>query len=262
MPSKNQPDNAHNEGGNTQQPPTVASLLLRSILPKRFAENIMGDLDEEFTKRMQENSSLAKRWYWQQCIETMLVYGSKKFSTVSFLGRLNFYLPIFMFAVVVALISLLSNLDDPEVISPDFWGQLLQGKIHVAVLTESFWQNFQYFMTEINLGMLIDIPAIIITSFNIALLYYLDKKQQVSTLRLAIWGYALTFIPYIWTLMHLSSHNLPPKLVGPIIAMGILTILYMLIPVSYMVHKRLKTQRKREQAQSLALEQQDENNKN
>ena len=225
---------------NGVMPPQFANKLLALLLPKRFLSNVLGDLEEEFYQLAEHDISQANKWYWRQSMETSMIYLQKKFGSIEFLGRLNFYLPLAMFVIVMALISILSNMEDPEFISPTFWDDLLQGKIHTALFSENFWHNFWSFIQATDLNMLIHIPSLFIATVNIFVLLYLDKKQNASALKLAVWGYLLAFIPYVWSIIHIMSNSFEAKQIGPIIATGIISLLYTLVPTSYLVHRKLK----------------------
>ena len=222
--------------------PSLANYLMSVILPQRLLENMLGDLEEEFFLLAKQDLKQANKWYWQQAMSTCMVYLQKKLGSVEVVGRLNFYLPIAMFLAVAGLIVVLSILEDPEFISPTFWDELLQGKIHTALFSANFWHNFWNILRMAEWEMFIHFKSLIIATLNIVILLYLDKKQQASVIKLALWGYSLAFIPYILSILHIASHSFAAKQIGPIIATGTLSLLYMLLPVSYIVHHKLKRQ--------------------
>lgn len=232
-----------NSQQHTVLPPPLANRIMTILLPERFLNNVLGDLEEEFYLIAEKDVQQAKNWYWRQSMETSLIYFKKKFGTVEFLGRVNFYLPLTLFVIILALISVLSNLSDPEFISPTFWDELLRGEIHTALFSANFWANFWSILRSSSVNMVVDVPSFIIATVNIAILLYMDKKQNASALKLTVWGYTLAFIPYIWSLIHIGSHDFQPKQIGPIIAVGVISALYMLLPVSYLVHRKLKIQK-------------------
>lgn len=222
------------------KPPLLANQLMSLLIPKRLLDNIVGDLEEEFYLLAKQDIKKANKWYWQQSIETSMVYLQKKISSIEVLGRLNFYLPFAMFLIVVGLTIVLSVLEDPTFISPTFWDEMLQGKIHTALFSGNFWLNFWNILRMAEWGMFIHLKSLLIATLNILVLIYLDKKQNASAVKLAIWGYTLAFVPYAWSIIHIANHSFEAKQIGPIIATGVLSLLYMLLPVSYIIHRRLK----------------------
>jgi len=214
--------------------------MMSLLVPKWLRDNVIGDLEEEFYQIANKDVRQANKWYWQQSIETCLVYMRKKLGSVEVLGRLNFYLPLAMFLIVACLVAFLSVFEDPAFISETFWDELLKGKIHVALYSENFWHNFWSILKMAEWQMFIHIESLLIATFNIGVLLYLDKKEKATALKLAVWGYALAFIPYVMSIAHIASISLFAQQIGPMIATGLITLLYMLLPVSLMVHRKLK----------------------
>ena len=240
------------------QPPTLANKIISLLLPNRLLDSVLGDLEEEFYLLAKQDVKRANQWYWQQTMATSMVYLQKKIGSVEVLGRLNFYLPLAMLLMVAGLIIVLSVLEDPTFISATFWDELLQGKIHTALFSENFWGNFWSILSLAEWGMFIHFKSLLIASINIVVLVYLYKKQQASALKLALWGYSLAFIPYIWSMIHIASHSFDAEQIGPIIATGVLSLLYMILPVSYLIHRRLKHLQAEHRAFNQKKRQQDE----
>ncbi|QPB81821.1 hypothetical protein CWC22_001900 [Pseudoalteromonas rubra] len=222
------------------KPPVLANKVLSMLLPNRLLESVLGDLEEEFNILAKQNLKRANQWYWQQTLETSMIYLKKKLASVEMLGRLNFYLPLIMFITTAGLIVLLSILSDPTSISDTFWDELLQGKIHMALFSTHFWHNFWDILALAEWGMFIHFESFIISFFSIALLLHLYKEQQASIIKLAVSGYSLAFIPYIWGIIHIANYHFEANQIGPIVATGVLCLLYLLPPVSYIIHRKLK----------------------
>lgn len=222
-------------------PPSFAVLLLTWFLPARIADAILGDLLEEFGERAKNNDKAASRWFWQQSIRTSGIYFKQVFNSPSFVRKLNILLPMVLFVTAFALITWLSYADNIAEYAPGFWQKLLTGQAHMALFDGAFWASLTDYIGMIDdVWFLLDIPSLILAFFSISLLIYLDKKSRFSPLKMACWGYALVILPYFWSLLHISSNHFVATEVGPIIAIGLLSFLYMILPVSYLVHKKLK----------------------
>lgn len=232
--------NHHSDGKRGIKPPALANKVISMLLPNRLLDSVLGDLEEEFNLLAKKNIKRANQWYWQQTIETSMIYLQKKLVSIEVLGRLNFYLAVIIFLTAANLIVVLSILDDPRFISETFWGELLQGKIHTALFSANFWHNFWRILALAEWGMFIYFEPLLISFTNITGLLYLYKKQQVSIVKLALYGYSLAVIPYIWSIIHIANHSLEAKQIGPIIATGVLSLLYTLLPVSFIIHRKLK----------------------
>ncbi|WP_085300327.1 hypothetical protein [Cognaticolwellia mytili] len=225
----------------TLLPPSFAIMLLTWILPAAMLEVILGDLMEEFDERAREDIKAANTWFWHQATCTSMIYFKKKFSSPNFVRKINIVLPLVLFSIAFILILWLSYVDNLAEYAPGFWQKLLTGQAHMALFDGAFWSSVSGYMSRVDsVWFLLDGPSLIITSLSISLLIYLDRKSSFTALKMACWGYALVILPYIWSIIHINSNHLFAKQVGPIIAIGLLTFLYMVLPVSYLVHRKLK----------------------
>lgn len=225
-----------------KKPPFFATLCLLLLLPKRILDNIIGDLEEEFYELAEQDIKVANKWYWQQSLTTCWVYFHKKLRSIEVVARVNFYLPVTFFIITLGLLSLLSSMTDPNLISPSFWHELMQGKLHTALYTEHFWYSLGALLGSAEWGMLFHGPAFLIAAVSFCFLLYLNGQQSISALRLACYGYSLATVPYVLSILHLSNHALEATQVGPIIATGALSFLYLLPVVSFLVHQKLTQQ--------------------
>lgn len=227
--------------GSSFFPPSFAVLLLAWILPKYILDAILGDLIEEFNEKAIVSNKAANKWFWQQAIHTCIIYFKKKFNSPDFIRKLNVALPCMLFLMAFLLINWLSSVDSLAEYAPGFWQTLLTGQAHMALFEGAFWSNLGSYIAQIDdISFLVDIPSLIITFFSLSLLVYLDKKLSLSPLKMACWGYTLVILPYIWSIVHINSNHFIATQIGPIIAIGLITFLYMVLPVSYLVHRKLK----------------------
>ncbi len=225
----------------TLSPPSFAILLLTWVLPAAVLEAILGDLMEEFDERAQVNNKAARIWFWQQTIQTSMIYFKKIFNSPSFIRKLNIIIPLVLFSIAFILIAWLSHADNLTEYAPGFWQTLLTGQAHMALFDGAFWSSIGDYVGQVDsVWFLLDGPSLIITFLSIALLLYLDRKTTFTALKMACWGYALVVLPYIWSIIHINSNHFIATQIGPIIAIGLITFLYMVLPVSYLVHRKLK----------------------
>ena len=222
-------------------PPSLALFLLNWILPAAVLDAILGDLMEEFSERVKMNDKAAKRWFWQQTMQTSVIYFKKLFNSPSFVRKLNIVIPMMLFVIAFILIAWLSYADNLAEYAPGFWETLLTGQAHMALFDGAFWSSISDYIRRVDsIWFLLDGPSLMITLLSISLLKYLDKKSSFTALKMACWGYALVILPYIWSIIHINSNHFIATQVGPVIAIGLLTFLYMVLPVSYLVHQKLK----------------------
>lgn len=222
-------------------PPSLAILLLTWFLPAHIVDAILGDLLEEFSERVKDNDIAAKRWFWQQSLHTSGIYFKQVFNSPSVFKKLNILLAMVFFVLAFMLIAWLSYADNLADYAPGFWQTLLTGQAHMALFDGAFWASVLKYIGMIDdVWFLLDSPSLILAIFSLSLLVYLDKKSSFSPLQMACWGYALVVLPYFWSLLHINSNHFVATEIGPIIAIGLLSFLYMILPVSYLVHKKLK----------------------
>jgi|GEM_PF-7049463 len=222
-------------------PPSFAVLLLTWILPATILEAILGDLMEEFDERAKANNKAARVWFWQQATHTSMIYFKKIFNSPSFIRKLNIVIPLVLFSTAFTLIAWLSYADNLSEYAPGFWQTLLTGQAHMALFDGAFWSSIGDYLSRVDsVWFLFDGPSLIITFFSISLLLYLDRKSTFTALQMACWGYALVILPYIWAIIHINSNHFIATQIGPIIAIGLITFLYMVLPVSFLVHRKLK----------------------
>jgi len=223
-------------------PPSFAVLLMTWILPKCVLDTILGDLFEEFSQRANEDERAANRWFWHQALHTSVIYFNKVFNSPKFVRKINLILPILLFVVAFLLIAWLSYADNLKGYSEGFWQILLSGNAHMALFEKAFWLNLADHLLAIDGGkFLVDIPSFIITTVCLLLLVFLDKRQNFSPLKMACWGYSLVLLPYVWSLIHISSNHYQATQIGPITAIGLISFFYMILPISYLVHRKLKS---------------------
>ncbi len=228
---------------NNAQPPRLAMMLLSLILPRRIHNNIIGDLLEEYEQISESDHKAAKSWFWRQALETNLIYLSGLLRRPTVLYKLNILIPFGLFLLATLLISWLSNMNSLAGYSEGMWQRLLEGKVHLALFESAFWQDLkQFFPSTLDFSMYIDLPSVLFATVNLIVLYKMDKKLDFSALRMAAWGYGLMLVPYAWAFIHINTQQLVPKQIGPVIAFGLITFFYMILPVSYMVNKKLKKQ--------------------
>ena len=221
-------------------PPKAALLLMSIILPKQIKNSLIGDLIEEYELLIADGSKDANAWFWKQAMETNLIYVSSLLRRPSFLRKLNILIPFILFTFASLLITWLSHMGSLNGYSEGMWQRLLEGKIHLALFEPTFWQEINQLLLKVgSLSMYLHLPSMLFAATSLLVLYKLDKKLNFSALKMAVWGYGFMLLPYTWALIHINTHPLMPKQIGPLLAFGLITVFYMLLPVSYVVNKKL-----------------------
>ncbi len=234
--------NQHPERNKTA-PPVLASLLLKFSLPRYLCDNISGDLEEEFYDLADRDINKARRWYWQQSLITSLIYLNKKLASAAFAAALNRILAVSVFMLMVLMVFFLSNMDSLDNYSDGAWDALMAGRIDFFLSEPEFWGTVpgQLGAAFYDLDMYLNLPSMLFAMLSLGILLLLDKRQGLNAIKMALWGYTLCSLPYLWGLLEIATHHYAPREVGPIIAFMLISPLYLLLPVGYLVNKKLSS---------------------
>ncbi|MDR7121839.1 permease prefix domain 2-containing transporter [Rheinheimera soli] len=87
----------------SEQPPLLCQRLLEWVLPDALQEPVLGDLQEEFIERQQQNHSHACWWYRQQALSSCwhFIYQTKG-DWLMFVLSVVFFIGLSLWAMVVA----------------------------------------------------------------------------------------------------------------------------------------------------------------
>ena len=70
-------------------PPATATKILTIITPKKYTENILGDLEEDFHRLCKNHShTTARRWYWRQTAKAVTEYTFKRLRDAALVERI------------------------------------------------------------------------------------------------------------------------------------------------------------------------------
>jgi len=223
----------------SSQPPKIANTLLHIILPSQVKSDICGDLHEEFHQyiKMEKGNIMANRWFWNQTLSTCSRY---LFTRERLLSVLTVLITIAILATLYIAITLLSHATDATFYyNNEFWHN---GKIHLLFFEAKFWNYtsdpiFQRFpiahLTDLNSG--------IWSGFALFALFKLEKKFQLSTMFFSALAILLMICPYIYGVILFQVSSLDNKEIGPLIALMWLPIMYMVIPIAYLILSKLNS---------------------
>lgn len=232
-----------NSKKNALTPPTIATKLLIWCLPKDTVEFILGDLEEEFYLRAKHNVIAAKYWFWQQSISSSSIYLKQKTPSSEFLTKFTMLFSFFIFIVIFQLITWLHYSDSLTNFSPNFWDSLVSGHIHMALFESAFWQQSIGTWQQINgWSFLIDESAIVLTLFSTCLFILFNRRRKLLAHQILLFGCGAMFIPYIFGIGYVNVFDLPAPMVGPILSIMLLNVFYLLLPIAYLVLRKVKIQ--------------------
>lgn len=216
-------------------PPQLAKLLLTIILPEHVKNEISGDLEEEFHQfiRAGKTENIANRWFWEQTMSTTFRYLFTKqriLSAVLILIALSTI--VILFIAVTAL-----SYGNIAFFNNDFWSN---GNIHLIFFEEKFWRfGTEKAFSYIYPNHLIDLNSAIYSVIALLMLFTLAKKFQFKLLTLSMLSLVLLLAPYIYGFALFQLASLTNKEIGPLIAFMWLPIMYMVLPITYLLIKKI-----------------------
>lgn len=169
-------------------------------------------------------------------------YLSRYLVSENFLRKFILLLVTVLFPTLLLAIYFLSSVDNS---SEYIWKNLLDGKMHAVILTSEFW--LVAVETAVNygelddLGMYFNIPSAIWAVTVFAVLYTRNKRGNFSAHQAAAWGATLMFLPYLVGLVYIQLNHLAPKQIGPVIAIMTISIIYIMLPLSWFVLKKISS---------------------
>lgn len=225
------------KSANNQTPPGLALKLLSWLIPDHFKDDIAGDLIEEFNKS--DRSSAANQlWFWQQTMGTCWRY-TMTWQTLVSLGLA--VMSLTMFLVMTTAVTFLAY-GEGQVYSNDYW---VTGAVHLFFAEPVFWESLSNgLLLEATLGIFVNIPSLIWTGISLALLMLIERKQPLSLKKYITLVMALISIPYLWGMLYFMLNEVALKQAGPIIAFMWLPVLFLIVPLSYGVIRKINNQKR------------------
>lgn len=213
--------------------PRFTHWVLTRLLKNRISDEQVGDLLEEYQNKANDSVGTANKWVHRQTALACLSVISNAL-TVERSARYALYtLSLALFSTLILFVSWLSNMNQ---LPANLWSTLLEGKVHQLLLEPLAWENMlNSAHAAFDIGMYIHIPSIVWASISLLGLFYVQKKQMASTGGLGVLGLAAITLPYLWSLAYIATHDLVAKQVGPIIAFGVISALYLILPVTHRV---------------------------
>ena len=234
------------------RPPWLANRLLVWTTPKHHRDYVLGDLYEEFESRCETDHQHAHGWFWQQCLLSSKEYVKAHIQHPVVLQALLFCLATVLFFCVSLLVLWLSKMDSLEGFSQGFWHTLLEGNVHLALFEQAFWQGVpEYVRFTPNQGVLntlamfVNLPALLISSIFTCAMLWIAKNRELNSWFVFLSGVFLLTAPYLIGIIMLSTFDYKPTQVGPILAVMLLSFMYMVMPVSWLIGKHVRARQLR-----------------
>ncbi|MBQ4862481.1 hypothetical protein J8L98_12355 [Pseudoalteromonas sp. MMG013] len=212
----------------------IAKWLLDVILPSKVKDDILGDLEEEYSHYMATDVGKANCWLWHQVLLTCSRY---LFISTRLLIALAVCVTLCVLALFYTALAFLSYADTPLVYGKSYW---LSGSANMLFFEAAFW----HFAAEaidgrFGIDFLIDFRAVLYTVLMFTLLQVIDKKYPLSVAQFIAVSIAFILLPHICLFFYFQMYNLVLHQTGPYIALMWLSTMYLLPICSYRLVSKL-----------------------
>ena len=213
--------------------------LLTLCLPRHLIEDISGDLEEEYQLLKKEgcDKNSPNLWLIKQTIMTCTRY------TCTVTNLLVAFVALFsltLFAFMALGIIWLSSYDDPSAFSAKFW-QEFNNASHIVFFEPKFWHYAPTALSEgMSFGLWIDGPALTYSIIALVFLSWLDRRMQLTAKIYSQISLPSMFLPYLWGSAKFLLYQISMVETGPLIATMWLSILYMTLPIGYVLMNKIK----------------------
>ena len=220
-----------------QSPPKLALKLINFILPESLNDDIAGDLTEEFYTSDQPQLH-AQLKFWQQTLSVCALYASRDKAFMT-----SMCLTIFTAALCYFLINAVMFLSfaDHPIFYKDYW---LNGNAHLFFIDPVFWSTLHdKSVYRFEFGALIDLQAYAWSITSLVIIFVINRYLAVSAKGLALLACVACAIPYLYGIYSFRYIGLDRQEAGPMIALMWISVIYMIIPMSFFIVRALYKER-------------------
>lgn len=211
--------------------------LLKFFLPKHIFEVLTGDLLEQYEEMLNSSKLRACSWLLKQSLLSCMAFA---FTIKNFLQAILVFLGFFLFSILALGIMYLSGMDDGAKLSEGFWYHWQAGKPHQLFFERDFWVSIFDGRLESSIGMWVDLKAIAYAILASFLLYRIDGLFQLQLRMYFFISMIFMCLPYVTGSFVLILLDPELRMTGPIVASMWFSVLYLVIPTSYMLAQKVK----------------------
>jgi hypothetical protein len=228
--------NIHSSGKHRTAMPKLATWLLSRLATPAYRDELIGDLEEEYTERQQTNQDTT---YWLLRQTTLAILDGQKtmVRTAGFVKALSIILCVLALPTIALFVGWLSNMHMP---SEHLWQLLMAGEVHFILLNTEYWGIAwnESGISHLDFMMFVHIPSILWAMVFAASAYLFLKKSNPSIWVFTIFAMAYILLPYLFGYAVISSLELAAQKVGPILAFMMLAPFFTLPLFVYFLFKR------------------------
>ena len=196
--------------------PKLATWLLSRLANPAYRNELIGDMEEEYTGRHQANQDTTY-WLLRQTASAIWDGQNAMIKSTGFVKALSLVLCVLTLPTIALFVGWLSNLHDPS-------EQLLQllsaGEVHFILFNTEYWRLAwnENSISHLELGMFIHTPSILWAMVFAGSTYWFLKKSNPSVWLFSAFALAYMLLPYLFGYAVINSLEPVDQKVGPILA--------------------------------------------
>lgn len=196
--------------------PKLAVWLLSRLANPAYRDELIGDMEEEYTERKQTHQD-PTTWLVRQTVLAILDGQNAMIKTTGFVKTLAIILCVLALPTIVLFVGWLSNMQKP---SEYLWQLLLAGEVHFLLFNSEYWTIAwqENNISRLEFGMFIDTPSILWAIVFVGSTYLFFKKSNPSVWVYSAFALAYMLVPYLVGYTVISSLEPAAHKVGPILA--------------------------------------------
>lgn len=216
----------------------LAQWLIDKCLPGSIKDDVAGDLTEEFNQA-DKTESKQHIQLWRQTLSACWRYAPRNKPFVQSFGLA--LLTVLICCLLIRAVMFLSFGEDQTVYSKDYW---LNGRVHLLFFESLFWstivgENAYPF----DLNALIDGWSYTWSISCFFVLSLLTRKINMSITSYSVFTLLACAIPYLFGVYSFQYVGLGLKEAGSMIAFMWIPTIYILLPMSAVIVRKLYQQR-------------------
>ena len=196
--------------------PRLATWLLSRLANPAYRDELIGDMEEEYTERQQTNQ-VTTNWLLRQTASAIWDGQNAMVKSTGFVKALSIVLCVLTLPTIILFVGWLSNMQMP---SEQLWQLLSAGEVHFILFNTEYWRIVwnESGISHLELEMFIHIPSILWAMVFAGSTYLLLKKSIPSVWVFSAFALAYMLLPYLFGYTVISSLEPAAQKVGPILA--------------------------------------------
>jgi hypothetical protein len=196
--------------------PKLTTWLLSRLANPAYRNELIGDMEEEYTERQQTNQE-STTWLLRQTASAIWDGQNAMLKSTVFVKVLSIVLCVLTLPTIALFVGWLSNLHEPS-------EQLLQllsaGEVHFILFNTEYWRLAwnENSISHLELGMFIHTPSILWAMVFAGSTYWFLKRSNPSVWLFSTFALAYILLPYLFGYSVISSLEPVDQKVGPILA--------------------------------------------